>query len=1663
MNERMTAEIRGTALGIVVEHYENPRFRTLTGATGQMRELCSLLEARGFAPTVLPDPRQAALRVAVKDWAKDWNATGGRGPAVILWSGHGVRDEQDLRLVVHDTDDPAYGDETYSANLLTEAALRSKADQMLLLIDTCHAGAGVLESLETAFGKLSGRNLPPGRSAWLGVLASSRPQEKAEAAGILLDTLTRVLREGPGTDEYRHEWSSRNGQVSGATVINTVLAQWPQEVGHRPVPAMFGEPRLMFDNPLRRTAAEPELVEHLVQASRGAPLTDEGWFFSGRRRVLGEITAWLETRRPGLFLVTGSAGSGKSAVLGRIATLSDPTHRADIAAHGALTPEDPDPGEGSIDVSLHLRGFTVQQLAEAVADRLDLPRPETPAALIAAVEKAWPETADRRLPALVLDGLDEAAPDQAHPIVEQLLAPLSRMTCVLLGSRDRPFRPSQDPAEPLDRAVSRLLDVRAQASDLDAESDTTQDIRAYCQRRLLAGALPLQDAGTAADLITARAALHPGGFLFARMATDSVLRRFASSGPEEDWAQAIPSSISAAFSEDLRDVRAQDLLAALSWSAGNGMPARGVWEAAASALSRDGATYGPADVDWLLNTYGRYVVEDTDGTQAVYRLYHREFISHLRDTAEVPDPAYRVMRALVSLLRGQTADTTVIENANPYLRRELSAHAAMVNGTGIPLVRELVRAREEVFLPVLAEALVSVSHSLWAASREVEALAPAEEASYLFRSLAESDPAAYVADFAMSLHSLAALQQKTGNRQAALATATETVALRRALTRDNPAAYSAGLADTLSNLAAFQAETGDRSAALATATEAVTLYRTLAQDNPAAHLPELAVSLNNLAAIQAENGDRRAALATITEAVTMRRTLAQDNPAAHLPELAMSLNNLAAIQAENGDRRAALATITEAVDIVRTLAQDNPAAHLHDLAMSLNNLANRQSETSDRRDALATITEAVDIFRVLARDNPAAHLHDLAMSLNNLANTQAENGDRRNALATISEAVTIRRILAQGNPAAYLPGLAGSFNNLASIQSAMGDWNGALATITEAVDLFRTLAQDNPAAHLPELAKSLENLASIQSATGDRDDALATITEAVGLSRVLAQAQPAAHLPELAKSLESLASIQSATGDRDDALATITEAVDLYRVLAQAEPAAYLPDLAQALNSLTLRQAEAGEVQSSLTTITEAVRLYRVLAQAQPAVHLPRLAGALNNLANRQAEAGDAHTALVTITEAVGLRRDQARADPAARLPDLAVSLNNLANQQAQTGDTHAARATFAEAMDLYLALAQDDPTVHLPGLALTLEDLALMAPVQDALMAYAVAERALAGHPEATYQLSVQRAELEIAHTDPGSGIRTLIQLASGATPGAPDPITARARYLLREHGRADEASSSRVATLWREITGTEPPSWLALPERVLVLAIEWINCPTWAACRAFWDAHAEELRSAQAATALEELALLSPDAAVHLRIAREADAVGPDNAFRRYVTGELLHTWMALPTWEQSRSHLTEHAATLLHDQAFGLLTANFEAPGAALHFALLSLARADGIPAAYQYLQDRATADARLRQAMDAPETDPDILYALGLLELHAHEDEFTGTAHLALANALAGKPDAPGRDPIAWPPATPSTRTRIIGEIAALIGRQPAHAPALGALIQEILAAAETGPA
>ena len=68
----------------------------------------------------------------------------------------------------------------------------------------------------------------------------------------------------------------------------------------------------------------------------------------------------------------------------------------------------------------------------------------------------------------------------------------------------------------------------------------------------------------------------------------------------------------------------------------------------------------------------------------------------------------------------------------------------------------------------------------------------------------------------------------------------------RKLADSNPAAFLPDLALSLNNLSNRQSEMGERASALESIAEAVGHYRKLAGSNPAAFLPGLALSLNNL-------------------------------------------------------------------------------------------------------------------------------------------------------------------------------------------------------------------------------------------------------------------------------------------------------------------------------------------------------------------------------------------------------------------------------------------------------------------------------------------------------------------------------------------------------------------------------------------------------------------------------------------------------------------------------------------------------------------------------------------------------------------------------------------------------------------------------------------------
>ncbi|MER6200505.1 ATP-binding protein [Streptomyces sp. NPDC001586] len=1623
----------GTVLGVVVERYESPEFPPLTGATRQLRDLCDLLAGYGFTPTVVTDPGRAELGASVARWRNGWADGGTHGPAVVVWSGHGKLVAQEphaaeLHLIVRDTRRSHDEEETYSARRLASAALECGADRVLVLIDTCHAGAGVLESLRKAFLVHAQRSLPPGRAAWFGVVASCRPQETADGTGLLVDAVTRVLREGPAAGGYRHEWSRRNREVTGAAVLDAVQEGWPADAGQQPLAVTLGRDGPMFPNPRVLPGAEAELVEHLVRAARGAERVEEGWFFTGRRRVLAAIVAWLEAGEPGLFLVTGSAGSGKSAVLGRISTLSSERYRADVIAHGALRRGDPDPGVRRVAASVHVRGLTVRRLADSLAAQLHLDPPAAPSALIADIER------EGRRPVLVVDGLDEAAPEHAAQIVDELLAPLSRMALVLLGSRDRPFRPGAEPGESLGRAVTRLLDARATTADLDEEPGTAEDIREYARLRLLAEGVPGEHAADAADAVAERAVGDAGGFLFAGLAVGALSRRFAASGAD-GWQDALPVSIAAGFTADLAGgpdpARARDLLTALAWSHGNGIPARGIWEAVASALSPSGTSYGPQDVDWVLNAHGRYVVEDSDGTQAVYRLYHREFAAWLMGPDEDPDAtvktSLRVLHTLIGLLPEGS------EAPNPYLPGSIPASAMLAGEQGPVALRALADSRGGVFRALLAEVLMGLCAVLQHFGQGADALPSAREAAEILRALVREDPQAHLSRLLTALNHLAMCQDGPG----AVASTAEAVALHRRLVGAS-GAHRAELAMSLHNLALYTRSTGDTGAALESAAEAVRIYEVLAGETPESHTEHLARALITLGARQGPT-DPREGVRTCARAVELYEALARDAPTAHREDLADALIAHSQLLGEVRDLQGAVAEGRRAVDVLRDVTGGITDAHRIRLASALGNLGVQQAHAGDSRGALASCTTAVGLLRTSGSGRHPAP--DLFMRLlANLAREQEKVDDVDGALASITEAVGICRDLAEHDPRKHGEMLTRLSVSLAAHLCAAGRLGEAAATSEEAVRDSRELAARSPVTHLPGLTLALSNLAIIRSRLGDSAGALAAGAEAVALARSLARDDPDAHLPQFAETVMNQC-VELSAADPEAALAAAREALEVYRVLVGRHPGAHTEGLARTLTGLGTLLWQRGEREEALAATAEAVELLRRLVRENPGTQRPLLAEALARLAEQSAETGATRAALDAAAEAVELTRALAAAGPASYRAALPARLCALGVFRAAAADTAGALAAVREGAELALAPAVEDPASHLGPLAEALGLLGVFAPPEEVLGAHLRAEAALAGVPGAAW-LTCQRGSFQLSLPDAEPGVRTLLALASPRHP-AGDPEN-RPTLYARQRLRAYRPLVSRL------LGGAVPP-WLPVRQELVELAGGWVASADWATARAVWEEYAVLLSTPHAGLALEELALADGTAGLYLAVAREAARSGAAAAFGPYLVRERLEHWMALPTWEESRAYLTAHAADLARARTPG----SVGAPGASdperVHQALLVLAAATGISAAYACVADPDALRERWRRELAVAEPDFEVLAGLCALEECVHGQGFAAGVHLRTAHVLAGR----RHGSIPSPAPTPAEREAAVAELAGLIPLRAGHAAELGALISGVL--------
>jgi len=250
----------------------------------------------------------------------------------------------------------------------------------------------------------------------------------------------------------------------------------------------------------------------------------------------------------------------------------------------------------------------------------------------------------------------------------------------------------------------------------------------------------------------------------------------------------------------------------------------------------------------------------------------------------------------------------------------------------VEIQRLLVERYGDERLEGLATALNNLSVGLHETGQLEESLEVSEEATTLFRKLAEADPDAYLSSLANLSVSLA----EAGQDDEALAAVEEAVGALRSLVDAGAGEQRAELAWVLHNMSVRLAARGRLVEAVEAIEEAVRIRRDLSESGLDRFRADLASSLNGYSVMLGAIGRQAEALTAIEEAVRIRRELAETHPDRYLPALATSLNNLSVDLTRAGrPAEESLAATAGAVRIRRALARTNAGRFRPGLAAAL--------------------------------------------------------------------------------------------------------------------------------------------------------------------------------------------------------------------------------------------------------------------------------------------------------------------------------------------------------------------------------------------------------------------------------------------------------------------------------------------------------------------------------------------------------------------------------------------------------------------------------------------------------------------------------------------------------------------------------------------------------
>jgi WD40 repeat protein len=654
---------------------------------------------------------------------------------VVYLTGHGeILDSGEHILLPSDIDPNFLRRRMVKTGDVAEWMLRdTPLRRLMVILDTCYAGQGGMDFAREALSGWTGHG-------GLVVIAATRPSQQAQP-GVFTQALARAA-DNEATAAFAAPVLMPDSLMtkikSDALVPATQSAIWVQLGG--------GEDLHFLKNPRHR----PDLVELDIDAQAqilaqrstelDARFTPATAWFTGRYRVLTDLAAWLTARGDAdgrARVVTGTPGSGKTAVLGLLAALSDPERRGSVPRDGL--PAELAPGRaldpvGTLDAAIYAGTLPTEAVLAGIGAAAGLRLGPDGGTWIGRLLTVLEQ---RSRPLVVLiDALDEAADPQS--LVRLVLRPLidhgGSHLRLLLGTRT---------------PLLHLLGHNTVVLNLDdgIYADPAA-VASYIRRVLLTSghASPYRSASDRTlDAVTSAVAKAAGpSFLVARIISPSLSTApTVAEASDHRWRETLPRDAEAAMWADLESrlgaggaSRARALLLPLAYAQGAGMPWEDMWPALAAALA-PGSRYSDEDIRWLRSEAGGYIKEGVEADRSTYRLFHQALSEHLRGGRDEAADHAAIAETLVQRVPAGPSDRRDWSSAHPYIRTHLATHAAR-GGRFDPLLDDpdylLSAAQPQVHaaLPsVTSEQAKRHAHAYRRAAHELATKPRAEWASYL--------------------------------------------------------------------------------------------------------------------------------------------------------------------------------------------------------------------------------------------------------------------------------------------------------------------------------------------------------------------------------------------------------------------------------------------------------------------------------------------------------------------------------------------------------------------------------------------------------------------------------------------------------------------------------------------------------------------------------------------------------------------------------------------------------------------------------------------------------------------------------------------------------------------------------------------------------------------